>query len=133
MKDSFDAESKKALIEYRIERAYDTLKEAKYNSDGGFYNAAVNRMYYACFYAVIALLLKYDISAQTHQGARAMLGLHFVSKGILSKEDGKTFYDLFEKRHSGDYDDFVFCDQEMVDELYPRAIRFVDDIKELLK
>lgn len=132
MKDSFDAESKKALIEYRIERAYDTLKEAKYNSDGGFYNAAVNRMYYACFYAVIALLLKYDISAQTHQGARAMLGLHFVSKGRLSKEDGKTFYDLFEKRHR-DYDDFVFCDQEMVDELYPRAIRFVDDIKELLK
>lgn len=55
-------------------------------------------MYYACFYAVIALLLKYDISTQTHQGARAMLGLHFVSKGVLSKENGKTFHDLFEKR-----------------------------------
>ena len=61
MKDVFDPESKKALIDYRIERAYETLKEAKYNSDGGFYHAAVNRMYYACFYAVIALLLKYDI------------------------------------------------------------------------
>lgn len=47
MKDVFDPESKKALIDYRIERAYETLKEAKYNSDGGFYHAAVNRMYYA--------------------------------------------------------------------------------------
>ena len=133
MKDVFDPESKKALIDYRIERAYETLKEAKYNSDGGFYHAAVNRMYYACFYAVIALLLKYDISTQTHQGARAMLGLHFVSKGILSKENGKTFHDLFEKRHSGDYDDFVFCDKEMVDELYPRAVKFIDDVKNLLQ
>lgn len=63
----------------------------------------------------------------------AMLGLHFVSKDILSREDRKTFHDLFEKRHSGDYDDFVFCDQEMVDELYPRAAKFIDDVKELLK
>lgn len=53
---------------------------------GGFYHAAINRMYYACFYAVIALLLNYDISIQTHQGARAMLGLHFVSKDILTFE-----------------------------------------------
>ena len=132
MKDTFDPESKNALIDYRIERAYETLKEAQYNSDGGFYHAAINRMYYACFYAVIALLLKYDISTQTHQGARAMLGLHFVSKGILSKENGKTFHDLFEKRHSGDYDDFVFCDQEMADELYPKAVKFIDDVKTLL-
>lgn len=109
------------------------MKEADYNAKGGYYYAAINRMYYACFYAVIALLLKYDISTQTHQGARAMLGLHFVSKDILSKEDGKTFHDLFEKRHSGDYDDFVFCDQEMIDELYPRAVKLIDDIKELLK
>lgn len=121
------------MIEYRIERAYATLKEADYNAKGGYYYAAINRMYYACFYAVIALLLKYDISIQTHQSARAMLGLHFVSKYILSKEDGKTFHDLFEKRHSGDYDDFVFCDQEIIDELYPRAAKLIDDIKELLK
>lgn len=61
-----------------------------------------------------------------------MLGLHFVSKGKLSKENGKTFHDLFEKRHSGDYDDFVLCDQEMVDELYPKAVQFIEGIKDLL-
>lgn len=113
MKETFDAESKKALIEYRIERAYATLKR----------QITMRRV------ATIML----QSTDQTHQGARAMLGLHFVSKDILSKEDGKTFHDLFEKRHSGDYDDFVFCDQEMIDELYPRAMKLIDDIKELLK
>lgn len=43
MKETFDAESKKALIEYRIERAYATLKEADYNAKGGYYYAAINR------------------------------------------------------------------------------------------
>ena len=133
MKEVFDKESKDALIKYRIERAFETLKEAKYNAAGEFYTAAINRLYYACYYAVIALLLKYEISAQTHSGVRSMLGLHFVSKGILSKEDGKTFHELFEKRHTGDYDDFVICDKEMVDYLYPKAERFISNISELLK
>ena len=62
-----------------------------------------------------------------------MLGLHFVSKGILSKEDGKTFHELFEKRHTGDYDDFVICDKEMVDYLYPLAEKFITNISDLLK
>ena len=62
-----------------------------------------------------------------------MLGLHFVSKGILSNELGKTFNRLFEIRHSGDYDDFVYCDKEMVDEYTPKAEAFIEAIKKLLK
>lgn len=132
MKDTFDTESRNALIKYRIERAFDTLKEAKYNADGEFYTAAINRLYYACYYAVIALLFKHNIPAQTHHGVRSMLGLHFVSKEILSKEDGKTFVDLFEKRHSGDYDDFVICDKDTFDTLYPKAEVLISNIKSLL-
>lgn len=97
-----------------------------------FYNAAVNRLYYACYYATVALLLKYDIQVQTHNGVKTMLGLHFVTTGILPLKIGKTFTTLFEKRHSGDYDDFVFCDEEMLNELYPQAKLFVDAIAELI-
>lgn len=61
-----------------------------------------------------------------------MLGLHFISKGLLSIENGKTFTTLFEKRHSGDYDDFVYCDKEMVDELTPKARDFIDAVKNLI-
>ena len=133
MKDKFDEESKNALIKYRIERAFETLKEANYNYKGEFYTATINRLYYACYYAVTALLLKYQISAQTHNGVRSMLGLHFVSKGIISKEDGKTFHELFEKRHTGDYDDFVICDKEMIEYLMTRAEKLILNIAELLK
>ena len=97
MKETLDQESKKALVDYRISRAFETLKEAELLSKESFFNVAVNRLYYACYYAAVALLLKNDIPAQTHNGVKTMLDLHFVSKGILSIEDGKIFSTLFEK------------------------------------
>ena len=133
MKDILDEESRKALIAYRMQRAYDTMKEAEVMIRETFYNAAINRMYYACYYATVALLLKYNIQTQTHNGVKTMLGLHFVSTGKLPLRIGKTFTTLFEKRHSGDYDDFMFCDKEMVDELFPQAELFIKSVDELLK
>lgn len=49
MKDILDEESRQALIKYRMERAYDSMKEAQLMAEKSFYNAAINRLYYACF------------------------------------------------------------------------------------
>jgi len=107
--------------------------EASLLAKEGYYNAAFNRLYYACFYAALALLVKNGITTSTHAGVKTMLGLHFVSKGLLEKEHGKTFSRLFEIRHSGDYDDFVYCDKEMTDEYTPLAKAFIQRIKEILE
>ena len=133
MKESLDKESRDSLIAYRIERAYGSLKEARLMARGEFYNAAINRLYYACYYMAIALLLKNNISAQTHSGVKTLLGMHFTSKGKLSISASKIFATLFEKRHSSDYDAFVYCDQEMFDELYPKAEAFIEEVKELIE
>lgn len=98
MKERLDEESKKALVAYRLERAFGTLKEADVMRREGFYNATVNRLYYACYYAAVALLLNNDIQTFTHNGVKTMLGLHFVSTGKLSIQMGKTFGTLFENR-----------------------------------
>lgn len=45
MKDILDEESRKALLAYRMQRAYDTMKEAEVMIRETFYNAAINRMY----------------------------------------------------------------------------------------
>ena len=133
MKETLDEQSRTDLVRYRIERADETLHEAGLLTKEGYYNAAFNRLYYACFYAALALLVKHGITTSTHAGVKTMLGLHFVSKGLLDKEQGKTFSRLFEIRHSGDYDDFVYCDKEMTDEYTPLAEAFIQRIKELLE
>lgn len=132
MSDELNPESRAALVKYRIERANETMLEANLLFQQGFYNAAVNRLYYACYYATIALLLKYKISAQTHNGVKAMFGLHFVSTGIVDIAIGQTLSTLFEKRQSGDYEDFVYCDKEMVEELTSRAHAFIQCLSDLL-
>ena len=133
MNETLDEQSRWALVRYRIERAEETIVEAKLLAAEGHYNAAINRLYYACFYASLALLVANGITTSSHAGVKTMLGLHFVSKDLLGKEHGTTFSRLFEIRHSGDYDDFVYCDKEMTDEYTPKAEAFISQIKELLK
>lgn len=132
MTQQWDNESKRALIAYRIKRADDTLKEAELMFQEGYYNGAINRLYYACYYATIALLLKNDIQAQTHSGVKAMFGLHFVSKKIIPYEIGKTLTSLFEKRQTGDYDDFAIYERQDVENLLQDANEFVRFIKTLI-
>lgn len=50
----------KDLVLYRIEKARNTLEDAHILASSERWNACVNRLYYACFYAVTALLLKED-------------------------------------------------------------------------
>lgn len=133
MKNEFDDKTRNALIEYRLERSKETMKESNLLSDNGFYNAAVNRLYYACYYAVVALFLKNNITAQTHSGVKTSFGLNFVSTGKVPMSVGKTFATLFDKRQSGDYEDFIFCDKEDVDELTKKAEEFVSTITNLVK
>ena len=133
MKETLDEQSRKALIKYRLERSDETLKEVEILTKESHFNAAVNRLYYACFYAVTALLVANGYSTQSHAGTKTLLGLHFITKGVLSNEHGKTFSRLFEIRHSGDYDDFVYCDKEMIDEYLPKAKEFINAIKVLLE
>jgi uncharacterized protein (UPF0332 family) len=76
------------VIKLRIENAYQSMLEAKVMITNCFWNAAINRMYYACYYAATALLLKNGIEAETHAGTRQMLGLHFIRTAKLSVEFG---------------------------------------------
>jgi uncharacterized protein len=100
-------EEKLALIEYRLERAQQTLDEAKIMFDAGRINAYVNRLYYACFYAVSALLLTRNLSTSKHSHLRSLLHREFLKTGQIPKEIGAHFDLLFNSRQKSDYADFV--------------------------
>ncbi|MFA4852434.1 MAG: HEPN domain-containing protein [Bacteroidales bacterium] len=120
------------LIHYRISRSKDTLKEAESLISNGFWNAAVNRIYYACYYAVSGLLLRNAISSQTHKGVRQMFGLHYVQTGLISRDLGKFFTNLYDKRQTGDYDDYILYDKETVEDIIPMAREFIKTIERLI-
>jgi len=120
------------MVSYRIKRANETLNEVQQHIENEFWATAINRLYYACFYAVSALLLKNNIKTQSHAGVRQMFGLHFVKTEIIPKDLGKFYSDIFDMRHTGDYDDFVdFSKEDVIDVLGP-AKDLISKIETLL-
>ncbi|MBQ7634504.1 MAG: HEPN domain-containing protein [Bacteroidaceae bacterium] len=118
-------EQRRDIVSYRMENARKMLAEVESHRENGFYNTAVNRMYYACYYAATAMLIAHGIEVKSHDGVRLNLGRHVVMTGLLSPEMGRFYSRLFSKRSTGDYDDFINHTLETVDELLPQARLFI--------
>ena len=83
-------------INYRLDKAQESLDDAKLLADNDSWNGCINRLYYTCFYAVSALLLQRKIDAKTHTGQKTQFGLNFVKTGLVSIEQGKLYADLID-------------------------------------
>ena len=129
---SLDNESRKAMVDYRIEKANIALADAAFLSDSGRYNLAANRLYYALYYAASALLLSQGIITKHHSGLITQIHLHFVKTGVLTVEDGALFKVLFELRHEGDYEDFIDVERADIEEYTPQVTALVTKLKNLL-
>jgi uncharacterized protein (UPF0332 family) len=79
------SEERLEYVSCRIKSAYKTYEAAKVLAETGFWNSAVNRLYYAVFYAVNALLVKNEIFTGSHTGMRSQFSLHFIKTGKLDK------------------------------------------------
>ncbi len=101
-------------INYRFQRAIESYEEALILADNKRWNAVVNRLYYSCFYAVIALLIKNNIETKSHDGTRTQFGSNFIKTGQVDKKYGKLFSKLFDYRQKGDYGDLYEYDEVMV-------------------
>ena len=120
------------LSKYRILRSKETLEDAILLIDNDRYISAVNRLYYACFYAVLAYLHKIHIVARTHEGIKKMFGKHLVLTGLVDTEMASFYARLLNKRITGDYDEFQKITKEDILDLKENAIRFITRIENLL-
>ena len=121
------------LILYRIARAREALEEARILADSGHWNACVNRLYYACFYVISALLSKNDLSSSKHSGLRSFFNHHFVKTGMIPKETAIIYNSLYERRQEGDYEVFVSFQETDVKPWLRDAEMFVDAVIRLIE
>ena len=130
---SLSDEERDAIVFYRIQKAKETWKEAEGIAKLGYWNAVINRLYYACYYLTSALLIHNGHSAQTHSGVIRLFGLNFIAKGIISKELSKFYSKLFELRQTGDYDDLYNLTEEEVQPLIGLAFKYIMELESLIK
>lgn len=94
---------------------------------------SMNRIYYAMFYAVQALLVSREVSFSKHGQVKAYFNREMVKSGIFTTEMGRLYNKAFEYRQKFDYVDFSFPDREMVSEYLEKAKGFISNIQEYLR
>lgn len=114
------------LIRYRMDRARESLEEARLLLDAGRLNGSVNRLYYACFYAVSALLLTQGQSSSKHSGIRALFDREWINTDKVPREVGRLYRKLFNSRQQGDYSDLVQFQETEVRAWLAQATQLVE-------
>ena len=91
-----------------------------------YYGVAVNRAYYAFFYAATALLLTLDITRGKHAGVMAAFREHFVKSGDFTAEDSHAYGEAFERRTVADDEMLGKADPVQARNLVKSAGQFVE-------
>ncbi|MFH1052437.1 MAG: HEPN domain-containing protein [bacterium] len=126
-------EELKIIIQYRLDKAEETLSDTQVLFDLEKFGSCINRLYYAAFYSLNALLLSHNLTSKTHKGVRNLFLIEFVNKGLIAKE-WSTFYSLlFNSRMECDYKDLYVPDPEIIREWLDKSYQFLDLIKGLIK
>lgn len=126
-------DKKKALAQYRLQQAQESLEEAHYLFNGGkSLRSVANRLYYAMFYAVLALLIYEPYTSSKHTGVLAYFNKRFVKGGIFSETLGRSLNKAFELRQRGDYREYFELTRDQVEPILTEATQFIFSIRTYL-
>jgi uncharacterized protein len=124
--------SRDDLIKYRLSRSRESFEEARILAESNHWNTVANRLYYALFYSIIALFIRDNIQSSTHSAVKSNFHKRYIKTGILEKDYGRLFNDLFNKRQEGDYQDFHFFEQNTIEPLFSKVEEFINKMNELI-
>jgi uncharacterized protein (UPF0332 family) len=125
-------EDVRTLVRYRLEQAQDALEEARILLAQHRPRGAMNRVYYAMFYAVVALLASRGLASRKHTGVISLFHQQFVKPGLFPADLAGYVDDAFDQRNESDYVDFAVMAESEVADLLANADRFVDRAREIL-
>lgn len=126
-------ELKHNLIVHKVTTAVDMLAEIRSHIANGYYNTAMNRMYYACFYCAAALLIKLDVQdVKRHATVRNLFNMHYIKTGVLEKRWGTFYSEIMDCRAAADYEEFKTFTMDDVMEMLPLVEEFITMIRKKL-
>lgn len=121
------------LVRHRLQRAFEALEEACVLQEAGHFNAAVSRLYYACFYAISALLLTEGQAFAKHTSVLATLDRNWIKPGKVPVQVGRFTRKMFERRQQSDYGDLVKFDETDIERWAVQAQETVDALATVIE
>jgi len=130
---SMNEQDRLELIKYRLDEAFDTIKDVELLITHDRMRAAINRIYYGLFYAILALGLKYNFETSKHNQLIGWFNKNFIHEGLIASKYGKIVNKAFNRRTKGDYDSYVEFEKEMVVEMFEEMKDFINMLKQFIE
>ncbi len=108
------------------------LRTAAWALDDGDWVGAINRAYYAIFYAANAVLELEGLERSKHSAVLALFRQKYIKTGKIEVEFSHTYGQAFDSRNEGDYDRAEFPDQAEAKQTVEGAMQFVERIERYL-
>ncbi len=89
-------EDRRTIVVYRLERAEESLKAAKLLRENAMLIPAINRIYYAMFYAVQAVLARDEVAFSKHGQVKGYFNREYIKTRLFPVETGKLYNMVFE-------------------------------------
>jgi len=126
-------EQLEALIQYRLDQAHETLREADLLLGESALRGAINRAYYAMFYSVLALLATKRIGTSKHSAIIGVFDREFVKTGVFTRDLSRSLHLAFDRRQTHDYGEMIQPDRQTAEETLAGAKVFVLSIEAYLQ
>ena len=129
---SLSENERQIIVSRELEKADRTYDDMSFCANEGKWEAAANRLYYALFHAMSALLINDGYIVKSHRGVMAMFGEHFVKTGIFTKQDGALLSELVIMRDNADYNCFFEADEEKLKPFIEPTQQLIEKIKQYI-
>ncbi len=130
---SLTNEERKTLVSLEMKKAYDTYEEIGILVAANRWSGAANRLYYAVFHAISALLINDGHLVNSHKGSHATFSLNYIKTGKLSKEYGRLYHQLQTMREESDYNCAYDVEPDELAKRIEPAKQLIDEISVLVK
>ena len=129
---SLSNEERNTLVALELKKAREAYEDIGILMAANRLNGAANRMYYAVFHAVCALLINDGHHVSTHKGSHAVFSQHYIKTGILPREYGQLYNQLQTMREESDYNCAYDVETEELQQRLEPAKRLIEDIRKIV-
>lgn len=123
---SLNDEERRIMVEHESRKARQTFAQAETLSREGYWDGVANRLYYASFHAVNALLIHDGRGVRTHHGASSLFRQLYVKTGILPVEVSEHYSILQTMRDKSDYNCSFDATEQLVQPLIEPTRRLIE-------
>lgn len=130
---SLKQEERDVIVTLELEKSAKTLAQVAVMTQNGVWEMAANRLYYALFHAVSALLVSDHHEVGTHRGAVGKFSLFYVKSGVFTPEEGRLYSQLQQLREDGDYNCAIDVTREDVEHKIQPTTLLIEKIRGLIE